>query len=411
MSVLDLPRDRGFGSSCPKAARTCSASCSRAGAVDELFLTVAPQVAGRCEQRTASASSRARRSVADARRGPASDRACAPRTTSSFAIASSGRNEEGAHEHDRTVVIVGAGLAGREPRHALRERGLRGRASRSSATSRSRPTTPAAVEGLPARRAPIAKAATSSPRTSTTSSASSCGPGRRVDAIDARRATVTLDDGERLSFDRLLLATGVAAAASDVPGADLPGVVTLATLRRRGRDRGEAAAEAERMRRHRRRLDRQRGRGVAAAARRPRDAPDHVGRRRRSSGCSGREVGGVYRDLHLENGVAFRPGTSVARFIGDRSRPGRRDLERRRADRRRPGRRGHRRRTADRAGRAPRVSRSATASRSSATLETSRSRDLRGRRCRRRVASVLRAGGCASSTGTTPSSRAPRPAR
>ncbi|MEP6758890.1 MAG: FAD-dependent oxidoreductase [Actinomycetota bacterium] len=52
----------------------------------------------------------------------------------------------------------------------------------------------------------------------------------RAQVLDPRARTVTLSDGERISFDRALVATGVRNRAFDVPGADLPGVFQLRTV-------------------------------------------------------------------------------------------------------------------------------------------------------------------------------------
>ena len=54
--------------------------------------------------------------------------------------------------------------------------------------------------------------------------------GRRVSHLDAGRMTATLDSGEDVSFDKLLLATGASPAPLKVPGADLPNLFYLRTL-------------------------------------------------------------------------------------------------------------------------------------------------------------------------------------
>ena len=51
--------------------------------------------------------------------------------------------------------------------------------------------------------------------------------GERVVAIDVQGRTVTLGDGARLSWDKLILATGSNAVRLPLPGADLPGVLTF----------------------------------------------------------------------------------------------------------------------------------------------------------------------------------------
>jgi len=54
--------------------------------------------------------------------------------------------------------------------------------------------------------------------------------GRRVSRIDTTRNAVTLDNGEGVSFSKLLIATGGAAAPLDVAGSQLPSLFYLRTL-------------------------------------------------------------------------------------------------------------------------------------------------------------------------------------
>jgi NAD(P)H-nitrite reductase large subunit len=54
--------------------------------------------------------------------------------------------------------------------------------------------------------------------------------GTRAQAIDPQAKTVTLQDGQRLPFDNLLIATGSSAVVPPIPGTDLPGVYPLWTL-------------------------------------------------------------------------------------------------------------------------------------------------------------------------------------
>jgi NAD(P)H-nitrite reductase large subunit len=54
--------------------------------------------------------------------------------------------------------------------------------------------------------------------------------GIRVQAIDPQAKSVSLQDGQRLPFDNLLIATGSSAVIPAIPGADLPGVYPLWTL-------------------------------------------------------------------------------------------------------------------------------------------------------------------------------------
>jgi len=54
--------------------------------------------------------------------------------------------------------------------------------------------------------------------------------GHAATAIDRHAHTIALANGDRLPFDKLIIATGSRARRLDVPGADLPGVLTLRTL-------------------------------------------------------------------------------------------------------------------------------------------------------------------------------------
>jgi NADPH-dependent 2,4-dienoyl-CoA reductase/sulfur reductase-like enzyme len=88
--------------------------------------------------------------------------------------------------------------------------------------------------------------------------------GHRVSNIDCMRHTVTLDTGEEIAFDKLLLATGATPRPLAVPGADLPNLFTLRTFEDAERllhavdkarveghrhERGNAGADAETPRR------------------------------------------------------------------------------------------------------------------------------------------------------------------
>jgi 3-phenylpropionate/trans-cinnamate dioxygenase ferredoxin reductase subunit len=125
---------------------------------------------------------------------------------------------------------------------------------------------------------------------------------------------VALDDGERLRYDRLLLATGAEPRRLAIPGAELDGVHYLRTVDdsdvlRERLDRGgtvvvigagwigaEVGASA-----------RQRGLEVTLVA------PGAVPLER----VLGREVGGIYRDVHSDHGVRMLPGTRVEALEGD----------------------------------------------------------------------------------------------
>lgn len=137
--------------------------------------------------------------------------------------------------------------------------------------------------------------------------------GTNVNAIEPAAREVVLEGGERLPFDRLLIATGAQPRTLPVPGADLPGVMTLRTIADADAIRA-AATDAEQIAVI--------GAGwigseVAASLRMLARkvvliAPEAVPLER----VLGPEVGGVYRDLHLQRGVEWRPGTTVKRFVG-----------------------------------------------------------------------------------------------
>ena len=54
--------------------------------------------------------------------------------------------------------------------------------------------------------------------------------GRRAAHLDTARRAVTLDNGEEVSFDKLLIATGASPRPLDVPGAHLPNLLYLRTI-------------------------------------------------------------------------------------------------------------------------------------------------------------------------------------
>jgi 3-phenylpropionate/trans-cinnamate dioxygenase ferredoxin reductase subunit len=137
--------------------------------------------------------------------------------------------------------------------------------------------------------------------------------GRRAVELDLRERELVLDDGEWLHYDRLLLTTGAEPRRLAIPGSELDGVHYLRSVADcdvlRGRlDQGgsvvvvgagwigcEAAASA-------------RSRGLDVTVVDPQAVPlEHV---------LGRELGTVYRDIHLDHGVRMQLGTGVDRFEG-----------------------------------------------------------------------------------------------
>src|SRR5947207_6436777 len=82
--------------------------------------------------------------------------------------------------------------------------------------------------------------------------------GHRAAHLDTARRTVTLDSGEEIAFDKLLLATGASAKPLPVPGGNMPNVFTLRTID--DADRLHHAIEKAKSEGQRH----ERGRGVAA---------------------------------------------------------------------------------------------------------------------------------------------------
>jgi 3-phenylpropionate/trans-cinnamate dioxygenase ferredoxin reductase subunit len=135
--------------------------------------------------------------------------------------------------------------------------------------------------------------------------------GRRATMLDRSGHTVTVDGGERLRYDKLLLATGSRVRQLDAPGADAAGVRYLRTIDQSDALLGELRDGAQVV---------VIGAGwigleTASAARR--------------YGCTvtvveveslplrrvlGDEVAAVYRDLHVAHGVEFRFNTGVREF-------------------------------------------------------------------------------------------------
>ena len=137
--------------------------------------------------------------------------------------------------------------------------------------------------------------------------------GQTAVQLDAAAGELVLDDGERLRYDRLLLATGAEPRRLSVPGAELDGIHYLRTVgdsdALRGRLDGggsvvvvgggwigaEVAASA-------------RQRGLEVTIVEPQSVP--------LERVLGPEVGAVYRDIHAEHGVEVLSGTGVEGFEG-----------------------------------------------------------------------------------------------
>jgi 3-phenylpropionate/trans-cinnamate dioxygenase ferredoxin reductase component len=137
--------------------------------------------------------------------------------------------------------------------------------------------------------------------------------GRTAEGLDTSSRQLRLDDGTRLDYDRLLLATGAEPRRLSIPGGELDGVLYLRSVEdsdalRERLDRGgsvvvvgagwigaEVAASA-------------RQRGLEVTLVEPASVP--------LERVLGTEVGSIYRDIHADHGVRMLLGTGVAAFEG-----------------------------------------------------------------------------------------------
>jgi 3-phenylpropionate/trans-cinnamate dioxygenase ferredoxin reductase subunit len=210
------------------------------------------------------------------------------------------------------VLIVGAGLAGGTAAAALREDGFAGTITLVGAEDRP-----------PYNRPPLSKEYLRGearfedqlvhPQAYYAEQSIDLVLGRRVVAVDAGRKTVDLDDGRRLSYDRLLVTTGGRNRAISTPGADLEGIFPLRTVEESDRIREVAAGRGRaviaglgfigsEVAASLRQL------GVEVVAIDPNPAP--------LSRVLGPEVGGILADIHREHGVQLCLDDSVAAFEG-----------------------------------------------------------------------------------------------
>ena len=213
----------------------------------------------------------------------------------------------------KTFVIVGASLAGAKAAETLRKEGFEGRVVLiGEETDRPYERPLLSKEYLRAEK-PAAKLYVHDEGFYADNDIELLS-GTRVESLELGAHQVTLQDGRRMPYSRLLLSTGAVPRRLSLPGADLPGVRYLRqkadsdALRAAimaasrvvvigaGWIGSEVAASA-----------RQLGAEVAIVA--PEAVPlDRV---------LGPEVGGVYRDLHAEKGVDLHLSTQVEAIIGN----------------------------------------------------------------------------------------------
>jgi NADPH-dependent 2,4-dienoyl-CoA reductase/sulfur reductase-like enzyme len=218
---------------------------------------------------------------------------------------------------DQTFVIVGGGLAGAKAAETLRAEGFTGRVilicdERDHPYERP-PLSKGFLLGKEARDSVFVHEPAWYARHDV-----ELHLGQTVVAVDRTAKTVHYgDDGTRVRYDKLLLATGAEPRRLDVPGTGLAGVHHLRRLAHAERLKGVLAA-----------LGRDNGHlliagagwiglEVAAAAREygaevtvvePAPTPLH--------GVLGPELGGVFTELHQAHGVRFRFGVTLTEIVG-----------------------------------------------------------------------------------------------
>jgi 3-phenylpropionate/trans-cinnamate dioxygenase ferredoxin reductase component len=212
-----------------------------------------------------------------------------------------------------TFVIVGASLAGAKAAEELRERGFDGRVvlvgNESERPYERPPLTKDYLRGESEReKAYVHKADYYAEHEIELIS------GTTVTAVDLNGAKVTLDDGQELAYDRLLLTTGAEPRRLSVPGSDLTEIYYLRTLadcdalRERldsanrvavigaGWIGSEFAASARTM-------------GLDVALIDPLELPNER--------IFGPEIGEFYRDVHAHHGIELHLGDGLKAFEGD----------------------------------------------------------------------------------------------
>jgi 3-phenylpropionate/trans-cinnamate dioxygenase ferredoxin reductase subunit len=213
---------------------------------------------------------------------------------------------------NETFVIVGAGLAGAKAAETLREEGFGGRV-----------VLLAEEEVRPYERPPLSKDYLRGEAEEGSIYVHDAGfydshdvelrTGARVARLAPAASEIELADGERIRYDRLLLATGSAPRRIPVPGMDLDSVHLLRTVGDADRLRSALASA--------RRLvvigAGWIGAEVAASARQlgvevAMVAPESVPLER----VLGPELGAVYRDVHAAHGVELALGTGVEAIEG-----------------------------------------------------------------------------------------------
>jgi 3-phenylpropionate/trans-cinnamate dioxygenase ferredoxin reductase subunit len=216
----------------------------------------------------------------------------------------------------RDIVVVGTGIAGASAVEMLRREGYDGRITLVGDEPETPYDRPPLSKGYILGTTPEAKL-TLRPASYYIEHTIELRLGQRATHLDLAARRVTLADGERLRFDRLLIATGGAARRLSIPGADLDGIRYLRTLADARALLAELSAAASA---HERAVVVGAGFIGAEVASACRELglevtlmellPLPLGR------VLGAEMGRFYAETHRMHGVDLRLGESVAAFRG-----------------------------------------------------------------------------------------------
>ncbi len=217
-------------------------------------------------------------------------------------------------ESERSLVIIGGGLAGARAAEGAREAGYEG------------PLVLVGAESVPPYiRPPLSKeflagvgergAVDVHPRAWYDEHRVELRLGRRAERLDPATHVIALDDGTELRYDRVLLATGARPRRFPGPGGDLDGVHLLRTI-------DDSIALRSALSPGGRRVviigAGWIGLEVAAAARGYGNEVAVIGLETVPLNLAiGDDAGAVFAALHREHGVDLRMSTSVARIVGD----------------------------------------------------------------------------------------------
>lgn len=214
-------------------------------------------------------------------------------------------------------VIVGGGLAGASAASELRENGFGGRVRLISGEPHPPYIRPPLSKGYLAGTEGL-DAVWVHPREWYDEHRVDLDLGRTATGLDTDAREVTLDGGETVAYDKLLLATGSTPRKLPIPGADLDGVVSLRTLDDSDRLREELSPGGKRLVLI--------GSGwigmeVGATAR---TLGNEVVILERDpiplANAIGDELGEIFAQLHREHGVDLRTSVNVESIVGDAGR-------------------------------------------------------------------------------------------